>query len=234
MEHNFQNLIGVAVTPSNKPRRKGANMPIMSREQLLAHILTNESTLEVKAIIAFIYLTGARISEIVPNKIRGWRGITLGQIVKDGYLITMDINERPFWIVENVPVEKLREKVKITLDRKVYSKKVSKLKYRNIPINMDYDKDFIEIFLKYLESEFPENCNPNVVLFERTRVWAIKRLKKDFGLFPHYLRHLRLTHLVKDFGISDAHLQLITGWDSTTTAQHYRHLNWQDVAKMIS
>jgi len=224
-------LLPTTVVPSRKPRRKGFSMPIITKEQLKDIILLSNAPPKFKALAAFIYLTGARVSEIVPNKLRKWRGITLGQLINGTDLIVESVGDKTFWVLQNIPVEKIRDRNPFTK-----RKNIKGIKFRNIPINLESSFDFTEIVTNWIESEFDEvnrKPTPNTVLFPYTRQWVQYNLNHFMGIFPHYLRHLRLTHLVQDYGISDAHLQLITGWDSTTTAMHYRHLNWRDVAKLI-
>lgn len=57
---------------------------------------------------------------------------------------------------------------------------------------------------------------------------------KKFEMFPHFIRHVRLTQIVRDYpNISPIALQYIAGWTSLDMAQVYIHSNWQDITKYM-
>ena len=64
----------------------------------------------------------------------------------------------------------------------------------------------------------------------RQRAWQI--LKK-YGLFPHFLRHIRLTHLVTIYGFSDRLLVEYAGWRDSQPAQFYIQLKSDDVLEKM-
>ena len=84
----------------------------------------------------------------------------------------------------------------------------------------DIEKPFIDIFLEYYNSI----DDPDAYLFNITRQRAYQLLEK-LGIFPHLLRHARMTHLVVDYKFDIADMMKITGWKRAQTAMTYTHLN---------
>ena len=54
---------------------------------------------------------------------------------------------------------------------------------------------------------------------------------ENFKLHPHYLRHVRLTHLVTEYDYSIARLMRYAGWSDPRPAAVYLQLNWRSLAK---
>lgn len=55
----------------------------------------------------------------------------------------------------------------------------------------------------------------------------------EFSLYPHYLRHCRLTHMAQIYGFDEMKLMQFAGWSSTKPAAIYVHYNWIDLAKWM-
>jgi len=174
-------------------KRNPKEMPLMDKEELLSALNILEKTRD-RALVSSLYLTGARISEIV-------RKLRKNQIKIRG----------KFLIVEGVPILKRREKEFLK---------------RNIPINMEKERPFVNIFLRWYES-----C-PTPILFNISRIHAWRIINK-VGLFPHYLRHLRLSHLVTEYGFNSSELRHFTGWKEETTASWYVHLRTEDLMRKM-
>jgi len=90
---------------------------------------------------------------------------------------------------------------------------------RAIPILIKKEQKFMEIIKEYLNT-----LNEDDPLFPIVRSRAYQIMSK-VGLFPHYLRHLRLTHLTIEYGFRVAELMEFTGWGSSHSADSYIHLN---------
>lgn len=69
-----------------------------------------------------------------------------------------------------------------------------------------------------------------------TRAIQGKDIIEDYvkGVNPHYLRHCRLTHLVQTYGFNELQLMRFAGWTNTKPAIVYVHLNWMDLAKVMT
>lgn len=61
-----------------------------------------------------------------------------------------------------------------------------------------------------------------------TRAWQILN---SIGYNPHWLRHIRLTHMETIYGMSGERVKILAGWTDTRPAKHYMELNWGDVLK---
>lgn len=54
-----------------------------------------------------------------------------------------------------------------------------------------------------------------------------------FKLHPHYLRHVRLTHLVEEYGYSHVALMQYAGWTDIRPAAVYLQLDWRHLAEQM-
>ena len=88
---------------TNKKKRNPKNMDIASYHELVEKIrkLDSKNTMRDKALIAFLYLTGARVSEIV-------RRVRKYQIEK----VVLGKDETPYMLVENVVTLKRKDSLK--------------------------------------------------------------------------------------------------------------------------
>lgn len=190
-------------------RKPSSDIIPIGRNEILETISAAEIPLRDKALISMVYLTGGRVCEIVPNKKRGWRGLTLGQLE----LVTMP-NEKNIFLIKNLPTEKRK-----------------KLILRNIPIEYEREKPFIDVIDKYCGYLYQADAT---VLFPitRQRAWQIiKKVNPEWWL--HLLRHWRFTDLAVNKDLKDSDLKLIAGWSDTRPAEVYVHMQWQDVARKL-
>jgi len=180
-------------------RRNPDLMRMPSRQELL-NVINKILNLEERAFICFLYLTGARVSEIC-------------QRVKKYQLEYANIKGTPFLIVNNVYTEKRRTPV-----------------FRRVPIPLTKrESGFLKPFLDYVE-----HLGKDDVLFDfdRKKAWQIIRSKTY--LFPHYLRHIRLTHLKIEHGFDALDLKQFTGWKDTRPAETYAHLDVKNIAEKMT
>lgn len=153
-----------------------------------------------KAFICFLYLTGARISEIV-RQIRRFQ------------VEFTKIEGKSFIMVHNVITLKRRKEI-----------------YRDIPIPVnDFETPFLEPVIEYLR-----HIPSNRFLFDFSRFNGYRIIREKTYLFPHYFRHLRLTHLVTEYGFSERDLTFFTGWADGRQATTYTHLNLKDLARKLT
>lgn len=197
-------------------RRKAEDIKELTREALLNKIYSIQNQRD-RALAAFIYLTGCRISEIlgktkiIKTKQNGeihQREAVIPPIMKeDVEKLTEDII-----LIHNVPSLKWREKIP----------------RRNIPLKISSDKEFIKVFIEYY------NTLPNdSPLFSMTRQRAWQIINKELGVFTHFLIHQRCTDLVVRKGFTDLYLKRFRGWRDTRPAEVYTHLNWEDLAQKM-
>lgn len=201
-------------------------LPILKRYELIDKIRqlqTNNITRD-QALVCFLYLTGCRIEEVVrfikeknPNRQVVQKTNENGMV--RSYKVNKPILERT---TEGHPIRK--KQVEIHQDTimvyGVRSLKRKKSLLRNIPIiRNDRESWFIDTFLTHLN-----RLEDDDYLFDITRIRAYQILK-EIGLFCHYLRHIRLSHLAMDYDFNNQEIKQFTGWTSSRPADTYVSLN---------
>ena len=94
-----------------------------------------------------------------------------------------------------------------------------------IPLDIDENKKLFNMIVPYLNS-----IQKDAELFPFTykRAYAIlNKINPDWN--PHYLRHIRLTHLVTVYGYREYQLTMYAGWSDPRPAKHYLQMRWQDL-----
>jgi len=191
-------------------KRKSEAVLLLNRPALLAKI-RQMSSKRNRALAAFIYLTGARISEILGTikRIPDSPDIEIIPIKKEDIEI---IESDDLMIVHNVACLKRKDK----------------LPRRTIPIIMSQERGFVDIFLSHFNDLQDED---NLFNIKRKQAWNI--INKELGIFCHFLIHERCTHLVTHKAFTDLDLKQFRGWSSTMMASTYTHLNYTDLARKM-
>lgn len=190
----------------NSPKGK----PIPTREELLEKFRAIEEPRD-RALVCFLFLTAARIREALI--------ITRKQIRREGkYYVIRLPTEKKHVILKKITLSDGHKKFKVA----------RRLEVRDVPINIERDRDFIALMSPWIKSRSP---NGSLWGFKtRQRAWQI--LGK-YGLFPHLLRHARITYLVTVRGFTDQELVQFIGWANSEPAKYYVHMRWQDIAKRV-
>ena len=99
---------------------------------------------------------------------------------------------------------------------------------RDIIIPLEKEKEFCKIVINYIET-----LEHDQKLFDisRQRAWQITN--EEMGLYNHFFRHMRTTHLTSDYGFSGQELKHFFAWASSKTADSYTHLNLDDIARKM-
>ena len=95
--------------------------------------------------------------------------------------------------------------------------------FKDIAIPID-GEPLTGIILGYIDSR--EASSMGLLGFKtRYRGWQIFH---KYGCNPHWMRHIRLTHLVTVYDFNDQLLIRYAGWASSKEAKHYMELRWHD------
>lgn len=108
--------------------------------------------------------------------------------------------------------------------RNLKQKENSRRRIKEIPITLDneFHRKLVNSIMDYIsQKEMDEELFPFKYQF------AYKNLFKKI-CNPHWLRHIRLTHLIKYHDFSDLLLQRYAGWSNTKPASIYSELRWGD------
>lgn len=193
---------------------------ILARYELIDRInrLNTNNPIRDKAMAAFLYLTGARVEEVCRYVIE-----------KRKREYAEDITERK---LAGEPIRKkqieVREDEGCIIVQNVRTLKRKKHVPRSIPIILtEKEQKIVNIFMQYYARLDEEDA-----LFDlsRQRIYIILG---HANLHPHYLRHLRNSHLAIDYGFNSADIRAYNGWSSSLTADRYVHLNVDDLIKKM-
>lgn len=209
---------------NRKDKRSIGDEDIITRNQLLTKLrqIKGEKKVMNQALISFLYLTAARIEEVVGLVNQVTRKLII-QPVKKNQITFKELDDKQYMVIERMPVYK----------RKL---KDGNIPRRNVPIFIDNDLEFVDYIKQYISVKEDDE-----ILFKMSyqRAWQISNeiildeVSQDRA-FNHYWRHLRLTHLAEDYGLQDLDLQQFVGWANTLMAAKYTHLNWQALAGKMS
>lgn len=145
-----------------------------------------------RSLVAFLYLSGCRISEAL--------SIKAGQLeMVDGDL----------WI-RNVPILKRREPIP-----------------RIVTVAIDEERIFRHI------TNWAEGKDANKLLWPYRRWDAWEMVKENTTYFPHFFRHLRVTHLFEYTDLRDMEILNIIGWKNPQMLTIYSHLRQSDALKKM-
>ena len=108
------------------------------------------------------------------------------------------------------------------------NRKNRKNKHKEIGIPMDTHSDFIKILGTYINT-----LSPIDLLFPISTTQAWKILKEKYNINPHYLRHIRITHLVRDYELDPYSIEMIAGWSNLLPLEAYKHLKWKDATRKL-
>jgi len=181
-----------------------------------------------QALIAALFETGGRVSEVIKLKKRHF-----------------DLKTHPkLIIVRNMPLLKRFEKirrVKHGNSVKWVTKKVEA--YRTFPIRKD--EPLVPYLLRYISDK-----RENQLLFPYSRV-RVYQIVRQVGkilncpvpnarihssqLYPHFFRSQRACQLVDDYGFDIFELDRFFGWQKRElrTAEIYARMGWKGLARMM-
>jgi len=170
---------------------KKKDIPSREEIRMMAQSLPND---RLKALFVILYLTAARITEVV-------------KVLKVGNIVKTEYAERKLILI-TIPNRKNRERTQ-----------------KQIPIPIEKERDLLELMLPYVNSF----TTLDTVLFPFSDRRAYQLLSKYLDLNPHWIRHIRLTHLVTIHDLNEALLNRFAGWTDGRPAKNYLELRWKDI-----
>jgi hypothetical protein len=95
---------------------------------------------------------------------------------------------------------------------------------KDVPIPIEKERDLVNMIQSWISS-LPKG-EP---IFNFSRVIGWKKIRKNFGCTSHWLRHVRLTHMVTNYDFNEQKLIKLAGWTDGRGAKHYIELKAKDI-----
>lgn len=209
-----------------------------------------------KALISIYYLTAGRVSEVVktnhlPKRIGYNKMKDKGAIKEDGGIDFKAIKVNPTMISKgmweydgddpkifhyrlkqnylgikksDINFEEIKGKPFMTL--RIENRKNKQKTTKMLPCPIEKEMVLIKHIKNYLNllSDYQD------VLFDFGKKRATQIINQAIGWNPHFIRHLRATHLVTKYDFSTHLLVRFMGWSNSKPAKHYLELRKSDIA----
>lgn len=177
----------------------------------------NQTDIRNHALIAFLYLTACRISEVVGIKDKFDKNKYSVEPLRKSQISKLIIYGSKIWRVEGLPVLKRKLKIGKDLDGNT----ITSYALRNVSVLIDQEEEFIAYIEKWLKL-LPEDDS---IVFNLTRNHSWRICLNFENSYNNYWRHCRLTNLATDYGFTDLQLQHFIGWSNSQMAEKYTHLD---------
>jgi integrase len=99
-----------------------------------------------------------------------------------------------------------------------------KVKIKKIPTPIGKEGDIANIIRDYVKS-----LQEGDILFPFSRQMAWKKMRKLCGFTNHWMRHIRLTHMITMYDYNEQQLTKFAGWTDSRPAKTYMHLKVKDL-----
>jgi integrase len=123
-------------------------------------------------------------------------------------------------------IETVRRGERDVLLIRMPNKKHRKRRFKTIPIPLDKEKSFVDLIYGYISHR-------DGPLFDFGSERRAEQILAKYGYNPHWLRHLRLTHLVTIYDMNEELIKKFAGWTDTRPARHYMELRWTDILQKM-
>ena len=157
---------------------------------------------------------------VLANKIQNQRNRALFVIL---YLTAGRISEVVKTLYRKDVTEQEVDNRRIILFR-LCNRKNPKRNIKDIPIPYDREKVLLDMVLGWLD-----NFEMDSLLFPFTKTRGYQIIKKEAGMNPHWIRHLRLTHLAVYYDFNDQLLVKFSGWSDSRPSKEYMEIKWKDI-----
>jgi len=175
--------------------------------------------LAYRSLFILLYLSGCRVTELVGEKKRN---------------VWWKTKAEPWWHKKTVEpnIRGIRRdditrdyiKGKDMLMLNITNRKSKERRRKIIPISVQVEKELIRMLDMYLNQ-----LGPQELLFKFGKTRAYQVLQKYVEMNPHWLRHIRCTHLVTNYDFSEQHLVQYLGWADGRQAKHYMELRVSNI-----
>ena len=188
------------------------------------------------------YLTAGRISEIVKTKYLRKHTYKIKDVTDDqGRFLRkavvrnknkspmIDSTEKieinyPGIRKEDVFVDlKINKEHKLLMIR-MQNRKNKHFKLKRIPVPIDKEIELVNLLIDY-QNTLPEDKSP----FFNFGVAKAEQIIKKVDMNPHFLRDIRLTHLVTMYGYGSFELTKFAGWKDPRPAERYVRMDVKDL-----
>lgn len=244
MSNTFLNLVEQQKTQEKKapPWRKQRvlkKQAIPTQGQLLQR-LSELETRQERVLFALAYLTGGRITEIVPVRflrknhykselVKSKQGIEYYRIQRNENgspcIASVDRIEKnyPGLLKQDITLEQVRGKEVMIISME--NRKNKEFTRKNIPVSLERERAFVDIVWSYV-CDLP---TAKTQLFEGYSVARAEKIMGKLGLNPHFMRDIRLTHLVTIYDFNSYLLTKFAGWKNPRPADRYIRLGVSDI-----
>jgi hypothetical protein len=179
---------------------KKEKIPTVNEMIELAETMPNRT----RALFILTYLTAGRAMEIV----RYTRNKENRQSIRKDDLTIENRNARSILLL-NIRNEKNKQRF-----RKIIP----------VPLDIEENKKLYNLLVDYLNE-----LDNTAELFPFSYKRAYKLLKDATGWNPHWIRHIRLTHLVTVYGYREQQLMMYAGWTDARPSKNYIEMRWEDL-----
>lgn len=160
------------------------------------------------------------------------RNILMGEgILRDKALFSVLYlsNSRVGEIVKRLKKHQIKftniDNIDYLLFMNLYTEKNRNHPLRVVPVMVNEDPFSCNIIREYIQSFGDDD-----LLFNITRQYSWRLIKKLTGKSNHNLRHTRLTHLSVRYDLDGSDKLVIAGWSDERPNKTYTHLRWKKVA----
>ena len=218
-------------------RQRELKKEAIPSQKRLVYYMNLLDTMQEKVFFSMAYLTAGRVSEIVGVKYLRKNHYKLEEESKHGLpslkvaknkngspvIAKVERIEHNYPGVRAVDIEFGQVEGKNIMYVNLQNRKNKRVKRKILPIPVHLEQDFVKLIRLYIADMPPES--PLFDFCIRTG----QRMLEKIDMNPHYLRDIRLTHLVQIYDFNTFELIKFAGWKDARPAEHYVRLRVTDL-----
>ena len=191
-----------------------------------------------KALFVLLYLTGGRLTEVIPCRrlkknvyaletVTNKHGYPTKQVTKlssgSPKVSKTEFKDHnyPGIMKKNITFSVLKGKEFMIVG--MQNRKNPQFLWKNIPVPVKQEGHFIEML-----KEYTDKLDDDMVLFPFGKTKA-RQIIADRNMNPHFLRDIRLTHMVMLYDFTPFQLVKYAGWKNSDPAERYVRLSMGDL-----